>query len=701
MNRWFKNISLLWKVGIAVFFALFATVFFVSYSFNAAVDEVSNELWVNAQKLAQSNVNADLGAATALYEDLAQDIHLDVSAVARSADLAFHIAANPDAIGQSLNEILGESKRRFTFLCVLDKNRRILGRVRVNRSTGVGEVIPVKSFTKMPNGDIFRLAMNEGTQQGTMLLSREILSALWLDKAARVPIAATKGASAPTASEETNGLVVGSIVRTTVENKPYFVFGGLLLNNDTVFVDKLRSVLYEKSSEGVGTATVFLANLRVSTNVKNDKGERAIGTLVSIPVEQAVLDRGDDFLGQALVVNQRFFTGYRPIYDVLGSIVGILYVGVPCETYRNPQRLVATRLQNKMRSGFIQVLFVGLIVATMIAFLGTTFIIRPLVNLKQCSEEIAEGRLRVAIDVEGEDEIGKLATSFRQMAINLRNLVTQVKTATYGITSTSDLIGKTMRDHGSTTAQQSAAVSETTVTLEELAASSGQIADNAQQVVHMAKKTLEAAQRGVTLSRDTLDSMEEMRVADEDDIQRIIALSGKLQRIDEIMELINTIADQTRLIAFNASIEAAGAGEAGKRFGVVSAQIRKLAANTRDRANEIRAYVSEIRNATTELVHSREVTSNKVAAGLEMTENISIRLEEIHNDSETVLQSSKQISLATQQQRTATEQTLSAVREINDGVNLLASGARDTESEIHKLAELADDLKKNVNRFEI
>ena len=704
MNRLFQDISLQWKVGGAVFLSLLICFCLVWVSVESAVKDVSHELWENAKKLAQSNVNSDLGAAYAIYEDLAQDIHLDVASVARSADLAFHIAANPDAIGRSMSEVLGQSKSRFSFMCVMDEKRQILGRIRITRSNGAAkvEVIPVKSMTKMPSAEVFRRAITQGTQKGTMLLSKEVLSALWLNEMAKVPIEATPGANAPAASEETEGLVVASIVRTTVENKAYFVFGGVLMNNDTTFVDKLREILYEKSSVvSAGTATIFLRNLRISTNVRNKKGKRATGTLVSIPVEEAVLHKHQDFLGQAFVVDRQFFTAYRPIYDVLGSVVGILYVGVPCDIYRNPQRVVALGLQKRMRRSFIKVIFIGILVTLGIAFLGAKFINRPLVSLKKCTEAIAKGKLKVAVDIEGEDEIGTLAASFRQMSENLNDLVLKAKTATNGITTTSEQIGQTMRDHGSTTAQQSAAVSETTVTLEELAASSGQIAENALQVVKMATKTLEAAQRGVTLSRDTLEKMDEMQEADKDDIERIHALSAKLQRIDEIMELINTIADQTRLIAFNASIEAAGAGEAGKRFGVVSAQIRKLAANTRDRANEIRAYVSEIRNAAADLVLSRERTSAKVKAGLELTENVSVRLEEIHDDSETVLKSSKQISLATQQQRTATEQTLSAVREINDGVNLLATGARDTESEIQKLSELAVDLKKTVNRFEV
>ena len=704
MNRWFQDVSLQWKVGGAVFLSLLICFCLVWFSFEGAVEAISHELWENAKKLAQSNTNSDLGAAYALFDDLAQDIHLDVASVARSADLAFHIAANPDAIGRSMGEVLGESKSRFSFMCVMDERRHILGRIRITRTNGSSktEVIPVQSITMMPSTEIFRRAMTQGTQKGAMLLSKDVLSALWLNEIAKVPIKATPGANAPVASEETEGLVVASIVRTTVENKPYFVFGGVLLNNDTTFVDKLREILYEKSSAvAAGTATIFLRNLRVSTNVRNLAGARATGTLVSIPVEEAVLKRHKDFLGEAFVVNRQYFTAYRPIYDVLGTVVGILYVGVPCDIYRDPQRVVASSLQRRMRKSFVQVILLGLFITLGIAFLGAKFINRPLVSLKNCTEAIAGGKLRVAVDIEGDDEIGSLAASFKKMSSNLNDLVLKAKTATHGITMTSEQIGKTMREHGSTTAQQSAAVSETTVTLEELAASSVQIAENAQQVVKMATKTLDAAQRGVAMSRDTLEKMDEMQAADKVDIEKIRTLSAKLQRIDEIMELINTIADQTRLIAFNASIEAAGAGEAGKRFGVVSAQIRKLAANTRDRANEIRAYVSEIRNAAADLVLSREATSAKVMAGLEMTDKISVRLEEIHVDSETVLMSSKQISLATQQQRTATEQTLSAVREINDGVNLLATGARSTESEINKLSELAVDLKKTVNRFEV
>mgnify|MGYP006280716275 FL=1 len=704
LKRRLKDISLQWKLGGAVFFAILVSLVLVWCFFDRAVDDVSGELWKSVRKIAQAEVNSDLGAAYALYRDLGEDIHLDVSAIARSSDLAFHVVTGRDDMGRALEDLLGEAKSRFSFLCVFDADRTILGRIRVSQEVGSNsvDILPTGAKPKIPSVEVIEHAMREGRQNGTMVLSREVLSALWLEKAAKITIRPTPGARAPEAAEETRGMVVASIVQATVEGKSYFVFGGRLLNNSFAFVDELQRLFYDQSStEAAGTASVFLDNVRISTNVKDHTGRRAIGTLLSTPVEQTVLRDGDEYEGTAFVVDREYFTGYHPIYDVFGSIAGILYVGVPCEIYRNPQQLVSEGLQERMRKGFVHVLLLSLVIALLIAFLGVRFVNSPLVYLKKCTEDMAEGRLQVSIAVDGEDEIGSLALAFRHMSENLLELVLKVKSAIKNINTSASQISSTMGEHGSTTAQQSAAVSETTATLEELAASSRQIADNAVQVVKMAGKTEESAKNGVDFSKDTLEKMKEMRSADKEDIASIKSLSEKLERIDEVMELIGNISDQSKLIAFNASIEAAGAGEAGKRFAVVSSQIRKLASDTREQAAEISAYVAEIRSKSAKLVRSRERTSGKVLEALEMTENISTKLKEILGDSKTVLSSSKQISLATQQQRTATEQTLGAVKEINEGVTVIDEGAKSTKSELDNLINLANDLNSRINRFDV
>jgi len=706
VERLLKNVSLQWKVAAAALVSLAACLVFVWYSFSTAVGQARTELWSNAQSMAQTKVNSDLGAAEALYDDLCGDIDMGVAAIARSADLAFHVATRSGDIGPALQNLGAPLSKFVSFLCVVDARSGILGRVRVVETAKNGrglEVLPLRETQMLPAEDLFNAARRDGALCGAMVLSPQLLQALGLQTNAAVTVVETAGARPPDMAEERRGLVLGSLHRVAIEGAQYLVFGGRLLNNDTGFVDRLRSVIYGDDVEGkagAGTATVFLHNLRISTNVYRDD-RRAVGTLLSIPVEQAVLRDGMTYRGRATVVGHDFFTAYRPLDDVLGNRVGALYVGVPIDVYNAPHALVAGRMQADMRTGFLEAVAFGIIVALLIAFLAGRFFNRPLVALKQCADTVAEGKLQVAVDIDGADEIGRLAEAFRRMADNLRTVVGSVASAAVGIGATSTQIGKTMREHGSTTAQQSAAVSETTATLEELAASSRQIADSAQNVVRMATKTLDSARRGVDISQETLERMTEIRRADDDDIVRIRTLSEKLQRIDEIMSLINSIADQTRLIAFNAAIEAAAAGEAGKRFGVVSAEIRRLAATTRDRANEIRNYVGEILDATASLVVSRERTGELVQSGLEATTNVRATLDQIRSDSESVLTSSQQISTSTQQQRTATEQTLSAVREINDGVNLVAQGAQETEASMMRLADLARELQSLVRRFDV
>jgi len=371
------------------------------------------------------------------------------------------------------------------------------------------------------------------------------------------------------------------------------------------------------------------------------------------------------------------------------------------EKFLKSQRVEVVRLRRLARARVHIALLVAFIVALAIGLIAARALVQPLTMLTRFTDDVARGDLTVELPIDGRDEIGLLANGFRKMLANMRDMVAQIGDATNQMSQAASQLTETLSAHAATSTEQSHSVHQTTATLEELTASSRQIADSSLAVVRVAAKTLESAKRGAESSKATVEHMGKIQEANDRDLQKIAGLSTRVARIDEIMNLINSIADQTKLIAFNAAIEAAAAGDAGRRFSVVSEEIRRLAEGVQARALEIRASIASVQQAAKDLELSRRNGSEVVTAGVQATERTSSNLNAILDDSRSVLADSKQISLATQEQRMATEQTLGAVRDVHRGVTDLAEGAAKTDSVVKRLSSLATKLRESVEHFEI
>ena len=193
------------------------------------------------------------------------------------------------------------------------------------------------------------------------------------------------------------------------------LYGGILINRNYDIVDRVKEIVYKDEKykgREIGTATIFQHDLRISTNVRNARGERAIGTRVSTEVNQAVLVEGIPWIDRAFVVNDWYITAYEPIKNVSDEIIGILYVGILERPYIDiTNRVILT-------FGVIAVCCVVLLLV--ILYFSTTRIIDPLHNMVLATQKIAKGDLSHKVDVQSKDEIGSLADSFNQMTADLK-----------------------------------------------------------------------------------------------------------------------------------------------------------------------------------------------------------------------------------------------------------------------------------------
>lgn len=190
--------------------------------------------------------------------------------------------------------------------------------------------------------------------------------------------------------------------------------GGVLINKNYDIVDDIKQTVFEGvqyRGKDIGTATIFLGDVRVSTNVKNSDGSRAIGTRISEEVYNQVFLKGEDWTGRAYVVNDWYFTAYEPIRDIHYQIIGILYVGILEQKYLD--------IRNQAILAFLSIALACVIISFLISFFIARRITGPINELVTASREIAHGNLNPDVKITSGDELGELASVFKIMAGNL------------------------------------------------------------------------------------------------------------------------------------------------------------------------------------------------------------------------------------------------------------------------------------------
>ena len=252
-----------------------------------------------------------------------------------------------------------------------------------------------------------------------------------------------------------------------------------------------------------------------------------------------------------------------------------------------------------------------------------------------------------------------------------------------------------------TASQMSSSVAEITSTMEELSSSSTQVAEHSRSVVVMAEKTWENSKEGAGAMQGMLTRMEEIRTDNRHSLQVIEELGRKSKEISKIMQIIESVADQTKLIAFNAALEASSAGEAGKRFSVVAAEIRRLADNVTDSAGEIADKVGEIQDAISNLVVTAEKGAERIGSGMNESTRVAHILVSLENAAHESSTAAQQISLATQQQRTASGQVVIALREIVGASSQTADSIAKISHVARNMMNLSNQLETLVGRYQL
>jgi methyl-accepting chemotaxis protein len=291
--------------------------------------------------------------------------------------------------------------------------------------------------------------------------------------------------------------------------------------------------------------------------------------------------------------------------------------------------------------------------------------------------------------------------SLNQMVTGLRQIVHSVMETTNMINSLANEISASVEEQAAIASEQSASVAEITSTMEELSVSSTQVAGHSNQVTDIAVKSLQSTKEGAADVERVMAKMKEINIENKNNIKEIVDLGRKSAEITKVMEIINNVADQTKLIAFNAALEASSAGEAGKRFGVVAAEIRRLADSVMESTSETESKINEIQEAVNHIVIASEKGSKGIQEGLDSSTQTATKLAGIVEGAQATVDAAKHISLSTQQAKIASEQVVKALREIAQGANQNSDSIQQINLISKDMTKLAGNLKKLIDNFKL
>ena len=275
-------------------------------------------------------------------------------------------------------------------------------------------------------------------------------------------------------------------------------------------------------------------------------------------------------------------------------------------------------------------------------------------------------------------------------------IIGEVSGITERIHAHAGAIAMTMDQQSGFATQLSSSVVEISSTMEEFTSTASQIALHSQGVVERADKTLEDTKNGAAEVENLTFKVNDISTNIQTNLAEIVELGKKSKEINKVMEIINNIANQTKLIAFNAALEAASAGESGKRFGVVAVEIRRLADSVVESTSEIEGKITEILDAVNRLVMSSEKSFQLIQEGQEYASHTVVMLIESVDGVDETTSAARQISLSTQQQQIASSQVVLALKDIEQGVRFSTDSVHQANAATSELAELSEQLRRLV-----
>lgn len=376
----------------------------------------------------------------------------------------------------------------------------------------------------------------------------------------------------------------------------------------------------------------------------------------------------------------------------VGDVLGAMSVTVPMgevETAIRSNSLILTGI------AAIMILLIGAVIYLLIR----RMIINPLKSTAHLASAVANGDLTEEIEVRTSDEMGELGNSLMTMNYNLQEMISKISQCAELVASSAEELSASSEQLARSSQESSSQTDQVATATEEMSATILEVAKNSSQAADSSKKALETANKGGEIVSQSIRGMNQIAQTVQKSTQTIKTLGENSQQIGEITAVIDDIADQTNLLALNAAIEAARAGEQGRGFAVVADEVRKLAERTTKATKEISSMIKSIQSDTIGAVSSMEAGTTEVAKGVDMTLKAGESLKEIVNMVQNVSDMINQIATATEEQSTAAEEISTSIDTIASLTKESTAGIEQSSTASRELSRLALELREMVGQF--
>lgn len=314
--------------------------------------------------------------------------------------------------------------------------------------------------------------------------------------------------------------------------------------------------------------------------------------------------------------------------------------------------------------------------------------------------DVANGDLTVSADVT-EEATGALADAFNFMVGELRSVIERVQQTSALVSHSTNIISRTTNRLADGSYQQAQQISMTSAAIEEMATSIQEVSTNAELSSQVAAESIINARKGVEVVQNNINAMNRIRGQVQETAKRIKRLGERSQEIGEIVKIIDDLADRTSVLALNASLQAAMAGEAGRGFVFVAEEVERLAEHSSDATKQIELLTRSIQNETKDVVNSMEETIREVVTGSHLANQTGNALQEIEMVSGKLASLIQSISDASQQQAEGSDELAKSMIDISKITELVAYESQQVAESVSDLVALTGDMNSSVSAFRL